>query len=189
MNDDKSNSSLRNHFLIAMPGMTDGIFADSIAYICEHSDEGTMGIIVNRPLDLYLDEVLEQLDITPLEDRGREKVLAGGPVDIERGFVLHTPCGEWHSTRTISKDISLTMSKDILSAIAENKGPSNSLVALGYAGWDAGQLEAEMADNVWLISPASSEIIFHTDYERRAIQAAATIGVDLPLISTQAGHA
>lgn len=189
MNRNSAPDSLRNHFLIAMPSLADGIFSNSVTYICEHNEEGAMGLIVNRPLDLYLDEILEQLDLEPHNSRGREKVLAGGPVDIERGFVLHTPGGQWHSTMSVSDDVSLTMSKDILAAIAHNEGPSHSLVALGYASWAAGQLEGEVADNVWLISPADSEVIFHTEYQRRATLAASRIGVDLQLISTQAGHA
>jgi putative transcriptional regulator len=182
--------SLKNHFLIAMPTIKTGMFANSITYICEHNEQGAMGIVINHPLDLSLDEIFRHLEIADISHASHEPVLAGGPVHMDRGFVLHpnTEAG-WDSTIRISDQIALTTSQDILTAIAQNKGPADSLVALGYAGWGAGQLEHELAENSWLTTPADSDIIFHTPIEQRAKAAAAKLGVDLALIAPQAGHA
>ena len=184
------DSSLRDHFLLAMPSLTDAIFAHSITYLCEHSDEGAMGIMINHPLDLCVEEVLEHLDLSA-QGRLREvPVMAGGPVHMDRGFVLHRPTGNaWESTLAVTGDISLTTSRDILAAIAAGDGPNHSLIALGYAGWGAGQLESEISENSWLTLPADSAIIFDTPCHLRASAAAAKLGVDMNLISGEAGHA
>lgn len=185
----KSSSSLKNHFLIAMPALNDGIFAHSITYICEHSEHGAMGIVINHPLDLSLDEIFQHLDIDNTSSH-QERILAGGPVHMDRGFILHRSTDKrWDSTLQVSDQISLTTSQDILSAIAHDEGPRDNIVALGYAGWGEGQLEHELAENAWLTAPADSEIIFNTPIEKRASAAAAKMGVDLALISPQAGHA
>ncbi len=185
-----SSISLKDHFLIAMPTISDGIFANSITYICEHNEQGAMGIVINHALDLSLDEIFLHLEIADINHPHDEQILAGGPVHMDRGFVLH-PCTEtiWDSTIHISDQVALTTSQDILTAIAHDEGPIDSLVALGYAGWGAGQLEVELAENAWLTAPADSEIIFHTPIEQRAKAAAAKLGIDLALISPQAGHA
>lgn len=189
---DKSNSatSLKNHFLIAMPSISNGIFANSITYICEHNDHGAMGIVINHPLDLSLDEIFQHLEIADINHPHDEQILAGGPVHMDRGFVLHRSTdADWDSTIRVSDQIALTTSQDILAAIAQDEGPTDSLVALGYAGWEAGQLEHELADNAWLTIPADIGILFDTPIEQRAKAAAAKLGVDLALISPQAGHA
>jgi putative transcriptional regulator len=182
--------SLKDHFLIAMPGLCTGIFANSVTYICEHNDQGAMGIVINQPLNLSLDDILEQLDINNPDHPHSEPILAGGPVSVDRGFVLHDDTSHnWGSSLRLNDNLCLTSSRDILDAIATNQGPGHSLVALGYAGWSAGQLEEELADNAWLTAPADSEIIFHTPIELRASRAAAKLGIDLALISSEAGHA
>ncbi len=185
-----SETSLSNHFLIAMPALQDANFYRTVAYICEHDETGAMGIIINRPLDIELAEILEQMEIRPETPEAiHQPVFAGGPVQTERGFVLHPADQSWDATSQVAPDISVTTSKDILHAIATGKGPKHSLVALGYAGWGAGQLERELAENAWLSGPADAEIIFLQPPEQRWQAAAQLLGVDLNLISGQAGHA
>lgn len=149
-----------------------------------------MGIVINHPLDLRLDEIFQHLEIDNINSEHNDHILAGGPVHMDRGFVLH-PCSEshWASTIRVSDSIQLTTSQDILTAIARDEGPTESLVALGYAGWSEGQLELELAENAWLTTPADNTIIFNTPVEQRAKAAAAKLGVDLALISPDAGHA
>jgi putative transcriptional regulator len=149
-----------------------------------------MGIMINRPLDITLGEVLRQLDITADDpDISRRPVYLGGPVQNERGFVIHQPHGEWEATLEVTDDIGVTSSRDILAAIAAGNGPQDSLIALGYAGWGAGQLEIEIAQNAWLSAPADSSIIFKAPFQKRWEAAAALAGVDLKKLSTEIGHA
>ncbi len=184
-----SDESLKNQLLIAMPSIQDGIFANSVTYICEHNEHGAMGIVINHPLDLMLDEILDHFELCDQQHPHREHILAGGPVHMDRGFVLHSKTMQhWDSTLEISEQISLTTSQDILSAIAHNQGPQDSLIALGYAGWGAGQLEYELADNAWLTAPANSDIIFKTHAPELAKVAAAQLGIDLSLMTGDAGH-
>lgn len=183
-------TSLKDHFLIAMPCIGDGIFAHSITYICEHNEQGAMGIVINHPLDLSLDEIFDHLEIDNIQSSHQDQILAGGPVHMDRGFVLHRKTdANWDSTICVSDQIALTTSQDILTAIAHDEGPGDSIVALGYASWSEGQLENELADNAWLTAPADSDIIFNTPIEQRAKAAAAKMGIDLALISPTAGHA
>jgi len=186
---DLTQSNLRNHFLIAMPVLDDTNFAHSVTLICEHSEEGAMGIVINNQLNLNMAEIFEQMDLPASEQAKSRAVLAGGPVQLERGFVLHRTGKAWNSTLTISKDISLTVSKDIIAAIASDQAPPEAVVALGYAGWGAGQLEEEIAENTWLTLEADSDIIFETPCDQRWSKAALLLGVDLNLISGTAGHA
>lgn len=186
---DKSHGSLRNHFLIAMPGLQDPLFNQSLTYICDHSAEGAMGLLINRPMDILLSDVFEQMDIVYKAESGRLPILAGGPVSTERGFVLHQTGGQWQSTIEVGPDISLTASRDIVSALATGTGPGNALFVLGYAGWGAGQLEEEILQNSWLTIPADSDIIFNTPVEQRWVRAAQRLGVDINLIASVAGHA
>jgi len=162
----------------------------SVTYICEHNEEGCMGIMINRPLDISLGEVLRQLDI-PLDnpDISHRPVYLGGPVQNERGFVIHQPHGKWEAMLEVTNEIGVTSSRDILAAIAEGKGPQNSLIALGYAGWGAGQLENEIAQNAWLSAPANNSIIFEAPFHKRWEAAAALAGVDLNKLSSEIGHA
>ncbi len=182
--------SLTNQFLIAMPALHDPNFFHSVTYICEHNEEGAMGITINRPLDIVLGEILRQTDIPCDSDEiNNTPVFLGGPVQNERGFVIHRPHGEWDATLTVSDTICVTSSKDILEAIAEGTAPEDHLVALGYAGWGEGQLEQEIAKNAWISVPASDGIIFNTPYNQRWEAAAALAGVDLSRLSNDIGHA
>jgi putative transcriptional regulator len=185
------DGSLRNHFLIAMPGLKDSIFTGSVTYICEHNEQGAMGLVINHPLDISIDDILDQLDLVDSERPHPEKVLAGGPVHMDRGFVLHPmrKADHWRASMAVSPDVCLTSSQDIIKAIARNEGPDEKVIALGYAGWSAGQLESELSANAWLTCPADEEIIFRLPYEQRAQAAAAKLGIDLNLISTEHGNA
>jgi len=181
----------KNHFLIAMPTMSDPNFAHSITYICEHNDEGAMGIVVNRPMDLMVGDILSHLKIDEYDQSYDDvPVMCGGPVQMELGFVLHRfEADQWESSQRLQGDICLTSSKDILQAIANNQGPRENLIALGYAGWSAGQLDEEMAQNAWLSVKADPDIIFSTPCEQRWQAAAKLLGVDLALMTNQIGHA
>nr|WP_246125348.1 YqgE/AlgH family protein [Exilibacterium tricleocarpae] len=172
-----------------MPSLRDPIFAHTITYICDHTADGAMGIVINHPLNLSLGDIFEQLKLPDDTEVGRQTVLSGGPVHIERGFVLHSSGPQFESTIQISPQVSLTASRDIIAALAQNRGPASALVALGYAGWGAGQLEAEIAANSWLTVAADHHIIFDTPIEQRWSAAAAKLGIDLNLISSAAGHA
>jgi putative transcriptional regulator len=181
---------LTNQFLIAMPTLADPNFSHTVTYICEHNADGALGIVINRPLELTLKDVLAQLDLeSPDAATNARQVFMGGPVLPERGFVLHEPHGAWDSSLKVTERISVTTSRDILAAMADGSGPTRSLVALGYAGWAAGQLEHELADNAWLSAPADTRIIFDTPHERRWLEAARLIGVDPRLMTGEAGHA
>jgi len=186
----KSISSLKNYFLLAMPGLNDPNFAHSVVYICEHNAEGAMGLIINQQLDIPVKAIFDQLELSYLDECGSSLIFDGGPVQRDRGFILHPSVEQqWESTVAIGDDISLTASKDILTDIALGKGPTNALITLGYSSWEAGQLEQELTQNSWLTIPADSAIIFHTDCAKRAGAAASTIGLDLAMLSHDAGHA
>ena len=185
-----ASSSLRNRFLIALPGLQDPNFSRTVTYICEHTEHGAMGIVLNHPSDLMLADVLQHMDIDPAAAPPVDQpVFLGGPVETERGFILHTPTPDWDSTMHISDQIYVTTSRDILQAMARNQGPDKTLVALGYAGWAAGQLEAELQSDTWLSGPADPGVIFDVPAELRLESAAALLGVDLNLITSTAGHA
>ncbi|GAB5453125.1 MAG: YqgE/AlgH family protein [Halioglobus sp.] len=186
----RSSDCLRDHFLLAMPGLTAGIFSHSITYICEHGESGAMGIIINQTLDLTVQEIFEHLQINVKRNFDDEPVMAGGPVQMDHGFVLHRhSLRDWEASLKITPEITLTTSRDILRAIAAGDGPEDHLIALGYAGWAPGQLEQELADNSWLTLPSDSSIIFSTPADQRLGAAAAMLGIDMNLISGQAGHA
>lgn len=190
VNTARSSDCLRDHFLLAMPGLTEGIFSHSITYICEHGESGAMGIVINQPLDLSVEEIFDHLQITPTQDFSDIPVMAGGPVQIDHGFVLHRKCTtSWEASIRVTPEITLTTSRDILRAIAEDSGPPDHLIALGYAGWAAGQLEQELAENSWLTLPANSDVIFSTPADQRLGAAASLLGIDMNLISGEAGHA
>lgn len=182
-------ANLTNHFLIAMPGLNDPNFYHTVTYVCAHNEEGAMGIVVNRPLEIRLGELLDHMDIGIHHEPARHlPVFQGGPVEPERGFVLHRPNGGWHSMMTVDGQVAITTSRDILSAIAHGSGPHKNLVALGYAGWRAGQLEAEMVENAWLSGPADASILFDVPAAERWSAAANLLGVDMRLMSMEAGH-
>ncbi len=185
-----ATTDLTGHFLIAMPALEDPNFHHTVTLICQHNEEGAMGVLFNRPLEINLGEVLKQMEIVPTDkDMEQEHVYNGGPVQTERGFVLHRPDGDWESTMPISDELAVTTSRDIIEDIANGKGPEKYLIALGYAGWEAGQLEYEISENAWLSGPSSADIVFETPYEKRWESAASVIGVDLNLISGDMGHA
>ncbi len=184
------SESLANNFLIAMPALGDPNFYHSVTLICEHNDNGALGIIINRPLGVNLGEIFEQLKLAADDaGLGDRPVLSGGPVQPERGFVLHRPTREWESTLVVSDSLAVTTSRDILVAMADGQGPEPALVALGYAGWSPGQLEQEMQANAWLSVPADNAIIFETPFEKRWPAAAQLLGVDLDRLSNETGHA
>lgn len=183
-------SYLANHLLIAMPGLSDPNFARGVTVICQHNDDGALGIVVNRLSSLTLGEVLDQMQIqTQIPGLAQLPVHAGGPVQMDRGFVLHEPCGSYDSTFKVSDELCVTTSRDVLAAMAEGRGPARALFALGYAGWGAGQLESEMRENAWLSVPADSSILFGTPLEDRWQAAARLAGVDMRLLTDYAGHA
>lgn len=188
--DMQHDASFNNQLLIAMPGMADPNFSTTVTLVCEHNSDGALGIIINRPMTLNLGGLLAQLDLKHDDTAiAAAPILDGGPVATERGFVLHSPCDGFEHSVNVSPDIQMTLSRDVLDAIASGHGPDKSIVALGYAGWDAGQLEAEMLANTWLSVPASPEIVFDVPFEHRWRTAADVLGIDLNQLSPDAGHA
>jgi putative transcriptional regulator len=182
--------SLSNQLLIAMPGMADPNFSATVTLICEHSDEGALGIVINKPLILTLGEVFKQLDLQDADSTyAANAVMDGGPVGADRGFVLHDSGHFYENSIEISSDIHLTFSRDVLNAMAMDKGPEKSLLALGYAGWGAGQLEDEMLANSWLSVAATPDIVFELPFDQRWAAAARTLGIDITQIAPGAGHA
>jgi putative transcriptional regulator len=185
-----SDGLLINQLLIAMPGMADPNFSTTVTLICEHNDDGALGIIINRPLNLKLSGLFEQLSVDEADpDMASNPVMAGGPVSTERGFVLHGKGHSFENTLSVSDDIQLTLSRDVIDAMASGDGPRKSLVAIGYAGWEPGQLENEMLSNSWLTVDATAEIVFDTPFDERWDSAARLLGVDISSISPDAGHA
>jgi len=189
------NINLTGHFLIAMPNLADPYFAKSVTFICTHSEEGAMGIVINRPTDMTYETLFDKINIK-LEDTAisNNPVLFGGPVQPERGFVLHEPCGDWDSSITINDQTSLTTSKDILEAVAVGNGPKKLLFSLGYAGWTPNQLEQEIVQNSWLSVQAKdistlNKILFDTPHEEQFNAAMSLLGFDPAMLSDVAGHA
>ena len=182
--------NLTNHFLIAMPQLEDPNFARSVTYICVHNEDGAMGIMVNRPLAMALGEVLSQVDVKPdIAAIAERQVYCGGPIHTDRGFVLHRPPQAWQSSIVVTPQVAVCTSRDILEAMARGDEPHDALVALGYAGWSAGQLEAEIAQNAWLSGPADLDIVFKAPAEQRWQRAAALLGIDVHYLSHDVGHA
>lgn len=175
---------------MSMPHMTDRYFAHALIYMCEHSDTGAMGIIINRATTLELNDLLDHLNLPQPENGQTDPVFFGGPVQPERGFILHPAnAGTWSDTTSVDTTISITSSADILKDISNNAGPEQKIVALGYAGWGGGQLEEEISNNAWLSCPANSDIMFRTPVEERLSAAAATLGINLDLLTADTGHA
>lgn len=184
--------SIRNQLLIAMPGLHDPYFYHSVIYICEHTKEGAMGLIINHPLLMHLQQVLETMGIQSQDRKiNNLPVLKGGPMQEERGFVLHPTDKNqhWQTSFSPTPEITVTMSNDIITAIAAGKGPKDPLIILGYCSWEHGQLEQELAENSWLNIAASPEILFNTPIEKRWEMAAAKLGVNFTYMSDQIGHA
>lgn len=189
MND--SPSSLENQFLVAMPQMQDSYFSQTVTYMWKHNQDGALGIVLNKPLTASIADIFDELDISCGISSSlfqEKKVLAGGPVERDKGFILHNADKHWESSVLVSDGISLCTSRTILQDIANGEGPEKYIVALGCAGWDAGQLEQEILDNSWLTTPAPSSLIFSDDYSSMANSAAAQLGIELQQISPDAGH-
>jgi putative transcriptional regulator len=185
-----SESALTNQLLIAMPGMVDPNFSTTVTLICEHNDDGALGIIINRPLALKLSGLFDQLAVEDADpEAASSPVMSGGPVGTERGFVLHGKEHSFENTLAVSDDIQLTLSRDVIAAMATGDGPQKSLVAIGYAGWEPGQLEEEMLANSWLNVTATPELVFDTPFAERWNSAARLLGIDIASISPDAGHA
>lgn len=183
--------SLQNHFLIAMPNLKDPFFGGSVTYVCEHNDEGAMGLVINIPIDMPLYALLDQLEMGP-EDPPSEldqPVLQGGPVATDRGFVLHSPMAGFSSSQMLADNLMITTSPDVLETLGTDMEPEHYLVALGYAGWTPGQLEQELSENSWLTVPADTALLFDTPLSNRWHQAIARLGVDPRHLSSQVGHA
>ena len=185
----QSPASLRDHFLLATPVIGSGFFNRSLTYLCHHDEQGAMGIVVNHCLDIGLGEMLTHLEIEISSACPDASILAGGPVATDHGFVLHRGDPHWEGSQPVTDEMSLTGSRDILCAIAAGEGPEDYLVALGYAGWSAGQLEAEVADNSWLTVQADLDILFRRAAEDRLAAAGRQLGIDVDLLSAEAGHA
>jgi len=183
-------TSLTNHLLIAMPTLADPNFSQTVAIICEHTDKGALGIVVNKPLPMRLQDVLEQMSLEAENQVIAAKpVLRGGPVSTDRGFVLHRPGGKWERSHRVSDMIQVTTSRDVLGAMARGEGPEDAFIALGYAGWEAGQLEKEMLDNSWLSVPADESVIFDLPYEERWLASLRLLGVEAGQLTSFSGHA
>ena len=182
--------SLADHFLIAMPNMMDSNFAGSVVYICEHNSKGALGLVINKPSDVMLSTLFEKIDLDlEIAPWGQVHVLLGGPVQNDRGFVLHAPHDRWSSSLQVNEQLALTTSKDILEAMAQGCGPEQWLITLGYSGWSAGQLDEEIAMNGWLTVPADASILFNTPVEKRFDAAFKLLGFDPWMLSSQAGRA
>ena len=193
INYEATPGSLANQFLIAMPHLEDPWFNQTVTYLWRHSEEGALGIVINKPSNMRLADLLEELKISLEKRKGdiefhSQRVMTGGPVERNKGFILHNSGREWEYTLPITPELSLSMSKDILADIALGDGPERYLVALGCAGWEAGQLEQEISDNVWLTVPAVPELIFSSDHSKKAIAAASILGINLDQLSPTAGH-
>lgn len=199
MSGDSAPINLTNHFLIAMPGLEDAIFSKSVIYVCEHSARGALGLVINKPADIKMATLFGKVDL-PLQrhDLTDEPVFQGGPVQIERGFVLHEsvfPASEkpeqslYASTMTIPGGLEMTTSKDVLEALSNGSGPRRVLVSLGYSAWGEGQLETELGENSWLTVDADQSLIFDTPVEQRYDKALALLGLQAWMISSQVGHA
>jgi len=179
---------LKHHFLLAMPGLVGDAFANTITYVCEHNEDGALGFTINRPLALTVHELLDQLGIVvraPLE----QPVLEGGPVKQERGFILHSDEKQYETSLPLGHGLMLSTARATLESIGAGTGPERYLVALGYAGWGAGQLERELTENAWLTCPARTDILFEVPFEQRVDEAAKSLGIDFRLMSSHAGHA
>jgi putative transcriptional regulator len=182
--------SFTNQLLVAMPALNDPNFAQTVTLVCEHTDKGALGIVLNKPLPMKLSDVLTQMQLEPSSNEIAAKpVLRGGPVHTDRGFVLHRPGGEWDHTHKVSDAIQVTTSRDILAAMARGEGPTDAFIALGYAGWESGQLEREMRDNAWLSLPVDARVVFELPFEERWLAAWQLLGVDVDKLSPDAGHA
>lgn len=188
-----STLNLANHFLIAMPAMQDPIFGGTVVYVCEHNENGVLGVVINKPTDMTMEVLFERIDLklaagsdTPIIN---EPIMFGGPVQDDRGFVLHTPGARYSSSLTVTDEVAFTTSIDVLEAVAKGDGPERMLVSIGYSGWSPGQLEDEIGRNGWLTVGASADILFDFPIEQRYVAAIKLLGIDPLMLASEAGHA
>ena len=182
-------ANLTNHFLVAMPQMADPNFGGAVVFIAEHSPQGALGLVINRPMELTMKSLFDRIDLPLDSPREGAPIFFGGPVQTDRGFVLHTPIGNWGSTVIVADDLGLTSSKDVLEAVSRGQGPDRILVTLGYSGWGPGQLEDELARNAWLTMPADADVIFDAPADERLTRAFGLLGINPAFLSAAAGHA
>ena len=181
--------NLSDHFLIAIPSMDDPFFDGSVIYLCEHSSEGAMGVVINKPSPVTMDLVFEAAGSNTPERFQKDWVMMGGPVQIDRGFVVHTPVGSWQSSLLVTDDIAMTTSRDIIENLAKDHSVEKALITIGYSSWSKGQLERELADNAWLTVPADKDILFNTPYDERYQAVFEKLGVNPAALIGSAGHA
>ena len=188
-----STLNLANHFLIAMPSMQDPIFGGAVVYVCEHNEKGVLGVVINKPTDMTMDVLFERIDLKvddSVQDQvSSEPIMFGGPVQDDRGFVLHTPGGRFSSSLSVTDEVAFTTSIDVLEAVASGDGPQRLLVSIGYAGWSPGQLEDEISRNGWLTVGASADVMFDLPIEQRYTAAIRLLGIDPMMLASEAGHA
>ena len=192
MSEKINTSSLENQFLIAMPRLNGSYFADTVTYLWKHNEEGAIGIVINKPLELREVDVFDELEINYKVEQKQEtiqrQVLSGGPVERDKGFIIHDSGDEWESSISVTSKVKICTSKTLLQDIARGKGPENYLIALGCAGWEAGQLEREIMDNSWLTVPADPELIFSQNHSSKLTDAAGILGVNIRQLPQEAGH-
>jgi putative transcriptional regulator len=185
--------NLANHFLIAMPSMTDPVFGGTVVYICEHNEKGVLGVVINKPTDMTMDVLFDRIDLKVAEGLRASvegaPIMFGGPVQDDRGFVLHSPSGRYSSSLSVTDEVAFTTSIDVLEAVANGAGPQRMLVSIGYAGWSPGQLEEEIAKNGWLTVGADARVLFDLPIEQRYNAAIKLLGIDPLMLATEAGHA
>lgn len=188
--DSSASGYLEDQFLIAMPQLNDPYFANTVTYLWRHNEEGALGIVINKPLQASVADIFDELDIVcPVSGAFRQQhVLAGGPVEKDKGFIIHDAGESWESSISVTPEVTICTSRTILQDIARGEGPNNYLVALGCAGWEAGQLEREITENAWLTAPADNELLFSRDFASKVDAAASLLGIDLQQISPEAGH-
>jgi len=185
--------NLANHFLIAMPSMEDPVFGGTVVYVCEHNENGVLGVVINKPTDMTMEVLFERIDLQLSnglpEPMVHEPIMFGGPVQDDRGFVLHTPGARYSSSLTVTDEIAFTTSIDVLEAVAKGAGPQRMLVSIGYSGWSPGQLEDEIGRNGWLTVGASADILFDLPIEQRYVAAMKLLGIDPLMLTSEVGHA
>lgn len=188
-----SGLNLANHFLIAMPAMQDPVFGGTVVYVCEHNDKGVLGVVINKPTDMTMETLFDRVDLKLAEGLRAtvvdEPIMFGGPVQDDRGFVLHSPGGRYSSSLSVTDDVAFTTSIDVLEAVASGGGPARMLVSIGYAGWSPGQLEEEISRNGWLTVGADARVLFELPIEERYNAAIKLLGFDPLMLATEAGHA
>lgn len=186
----EQESSFSNHLLVAMPSLNELPFKQTVIYVCEHHVQGAVGLIINQPMPYELGMVFDQLEIQAAQhEQTRLPLLYGGPIQPERGFVIHRPFGQWSSSLALRDDVTVTTSNDIIRAIAQNHGPKDILVTLGYVGWGENQLNQEIIDNFWLVCPTTPELLYEVPFKERWAYAAQSIGVDMNRLISGSGHA